>query len=107
MFLRKRNSQNVSAGVNSLPRAGSTEAYWNVRTREIRARKGKNGMDLNQDVWDRLREQGHTIGTPYAQAGVLGLFVVVDEVAMSLKDARALAHGRRTLSGIKEQLGVH
>ena len=64
-------------------------------------------MDLNQDVWDRLREQGHTIGTPYAQAGVLGLFVVVDEVAMPLKDARALAHGRRTLSEIKEQLGVH
>ena len=62
-------------------------------------------MDLNQDVWDRLREQGHTIGTPYTQAGVVGLFVVVDEVAMSIKDARALAHGRRALSEIKEQLG--
>lgn len=63
-------------------------------------------MDLNQDVWDRLREQGHAIGTPYVQSGALGLFVVVDDVAMSIKDARALAHGRRTLSEIKEQRGA-
>lgn len=74
--------------------------------RGISASHEEKGMDLNQDVWDRLREQGHTIGTPYAQAGALGLFVVVDEVAMSLKDARALAHGRRTLSEIRTQPGA-
>jgi hypothetical protein len=62
-------------------------------------------MDLNQDVWDRLREQGHTIGTPYGQAGATGLFVVVDDVAMSMRDARALAHGRRALSEIKAHPG--
>jgi hypothetical protein len=63
-------------------------------------------MDLNQDVWDRLREQGRTIGTPYVQAGG-GLFVVVDEVAMSIKDARALAHGRRAFEEIKEHPSSH
>jgi hypothetical protein len=63
-------------------------------------------MNLNQDVWDRLREQGHTIGTPYIKAGA-GLCVVVDKVAMSIKDARALAHGRVTLLQITEQQGSH
>jgi hypothetical protein len=57
-------------------------------------------MDLNQDVWDRLREQGHIIGTPYVQEGA-GPFVDVDHVAMSVKDARALAHGRITLQEIR------
>jgi hypothetical protein len=57
-------------------------------------------MDFNQDVWDRLREQGHTVGTPYVQEGG-GLFVVVDAVAMSVKDARALAHGHITLAQIQ------
>jgi hypothetical protein len=57
-------------------------------------------MDLNQDVWDRLREQGHTVGTPYGQQGG-GLLVVVDKVAMSVKDARALAHGHITLAQIQ------
>lgn len=56
-------------------------------------------MDLNQDVWDRLREQGHTIGTPYIQGS--GLFVVVDAVVMSVKNARALAHGHLTLAQIQ------
>jgi hypothetical protein len=56
-------------------------------------------MDFNQDVWDRLREQGHTVGTPYVKDG--GLFVVVDAVAMSVKDARALAHGHITLAQIQ------
>ena len=51
---------------------------------------GEIVMDLNQDVWDRLREQGHTVGTPYGQQGG-GLVVLVDKVAMSVKDARALA----------------
>jgi hypothetical protein len=60
-------------------------------------------MDPNQDVWDRLREQGHTIGAPYVQEDS-GLFVVVDTVAMSVKDARALAHGRVTLAQIKALL---
>ena len=59
-------------------------------------------MDLNQDVWDRLREQGHTIGTPYIQEGS-GLFVVVDAVAMSVKNARALAHGHITLAQIQSK----
>ena len=58
------------------------------------------GVDLNQDIWDRLREQGHAVGTPYVQAEG-GLFVVVDAVAMSVKDARALAHGHITLAQIK------
>ncbi len=57
-------------------------------------------MDMNQDVWDRLRQQGHSVGTPYAEASG-GLFVVVDDVAMSTKDARALAHGHVTLAQIK------
>lgn len=57
-------------------------------------------MDLNQDVWDRLREQGHSVGTPYGKEGG-GLFVVVDAVAMSVKDARALAHGHITLAQIQ------
>ena len=57
-------------------------------------------MDFNQDVWDRLREQGHTVGIPYVQEGG-GLFVVVDAVAMSVKDARALAHGHITLAQIQ------
>ena len=57
-------------------------------------------MDLHQDVWDRLREQGHAVGTPYVPVGG-GLFVVVDEVAMSVKDARALAHGHVTLAQLK------
>jgi hypothetical protein len=57
-------------------------------------------VDLNQDVWDRLREQGHTVGTPCVQAGG-GLSVVVDDVAISVKDARALAHGHVTLVQIK------
>jgi hypothetical protein len=60
-------------------------------------------MDLNQDVWDRLREQGHTVGTPYVQAGA-GLIVVVDDVAMPVKDARALAHGHVTLAQIKSRV---
>ena len=60
-------------------------------------------MDLHQDVWDRLREQGHAIGVPYIQDGA-GLFIVVDDVAMPIKDARALAHGRATLAQIKERL---
>jgi hypothetical protein len=57
-------------------------------------------MDFNQDVWDRLREQGHAVGTPYVQQGG-GLLVVVDTVAMSVKDARALAHGHLTLAQIQ------
>ncbi len=57
-------------------------------------------MDHHQDVWDRLREQGHTIGEPYIQEGA-GLFVVVDDVAMLVNDARALAHGRVTLAQFK------
>ena len=57
-------------------------------------------MDMNQDIWDRLREQGHVVGTPYAQAAG-GLFVVVDDVAMSTKYARALAHGHVTLAQIR------
>jgi hypothetical protein len=60
-------------------------------------------MDLNQDVWDRLREQGHTIGAPHIQEGA-GLVVVVDAVAMSVKDARALAHGHVTLAQIKMRI---
>jgi hypothetical protein len=57
-------------------------------------------VDLNQDIWDRLREQGHAVGLPYVQpAG--GLFVVVDDVAMSTKDARAIAHGHVTLAEVK------
>jgi hypothetical protein len=60
-------------------------------------------LDLNQDVWDRLREQGHVIGAPHIQNG-RGLFIVVDSVAMPIKDARALAHGRVTLAQIKERL---
>lgn len=57
-------------------------------------------MDMNQDIWDRLREQGHVVGTPYAQAAG-GLLVLVDDVAMSTKDARALAHGHVTLAQIR------
>jgi len=57
-------------------------------------------MDLNQDIWDRLREQGHAVGMPYTQASG-GLFVVVDDVAMSTKDARALAYGHVTIAQIK------
>ena len=57
-------------------------------------------MDLNQDIWDRLREQGHVVGLPYVQAAG-GLLVVVDDVLMSTKDARALAYGHVTLAEIK------
>jgi hypothetical protein len=60
-------------------------------------------LDLHQDVWDRLREQGHVIGVPYSQNGG-GLLIVVDGVTMPIKDARALAHGRVTLVQIKERL---
>jgi hypothetical protein len=57
-------------------------------------------VDLNQDIWDRLREQGHVVGLPYVQAAGR-LFVVVDDVVMSTKDARALAHRHVTLAEIK------
>ena len=56
-------------------------------------------MDLNQDVWDGLRETGHTIGTPYVQDGV-GLRVVVDGVAMSVADARAVNEGCVTVAQV-------
>ncbi len=64
-------------------------------------------MDHNQDVWDRLREQGHVIGAPYIKEGA-GLFVVVDDVAILVKDARALAHGHVTLAQLKLRISeVH
>jgi hypothetical protein len=59
-------------------------------------------VDLNQDIWDRLREQGHVVGAPYLQPGG-GLFVVVDDVAMSSKDARALAYGHVTFAQINRR----
>lgn len=46
-------------------------------------------MDLNQEVWDALRKQGHVLGTPYYQDGA-GIMVVVDDVAMTIREARRL-----------------
>ena len=58
-------------------------------------------MDLNQDVWDRLRANGHTIGTTYYQVGA-GLLIDVDGVAMSTTDARAVAQKRATVAQIAQ-----
>ncbi len=54
-------------------------------------------MNSNQELWDRLREKGFTIGDIYVQTGAgpqdSRMYVVVDGVAMSFADARALDQG--------------
>lgn len=61
-------------------------------------------MDPNQELWDRLRSNGHVISDFYVQTGVgpldARMYVVIDEVAMSLENARALDRGSLTISGI-------
>ena len=56
-------------------------------------------MDLNQAVWDALREKGHRIGARYV-AATGGMIVDVDDVAMSILDARAIAVGRITITQV-------
>lgn len=61
-------------------------------------------MNSNQELWDGLREKGFTIGDIYVQTGAGPqdgrMYVVVDSVAMSFADARALDRGVVTLSDI-------
>ena len=58
-------------------------------------------MDLNQDVWKGLRANGHSIGIPYVQDGA-GLFVLVDGIAMSIAEAKAVAQKRATVAEIAD-----
>ena len=58
-------------------------------------------MDLNQNVWDTLRANGHTLGVTYFQDGV-GLLTVVDGVPMSVRNARAVSLRRATVAQIAE-----
>ena len=61
-------------------------------------------MDPNQELWDRLRSNGHVISDFYVQTGVgplnARMYVVVDDIAMSFENARALDRGIRTIAGI-------
>ena len=56
-------------------------------------------MDLNQNVWDDLRANGHIVGDPYIHEDG-GLFIVVDGVAMTVMDATAVAQKRATVAQI-------
>ena len=61
-------------------------------------------MDPNQELWDRLRSNGHVISDFYVQTGVgplnARMYVVIDDVAMSFENARALDRGILTIAGI-------
>jgi hypothetical protein len=48
---------------------------------------------------DELRAQGHVVGTSYIQNGH-GQLVVVDDVAMSIPDAKAVAKKHSTVAEI-------
>jgi hypothetical protein len=57
--------------------------------------------DRRVDVWERLSTQGHRIGLATAKRGVH--HVMVDNVALTLAEARDLASGRISLREIAEQ----
>lgn len=61
-------------------------------------------MDVNQPTWNGLRAKGHSIDDFYVQSGVgqTGgrMHVVVNGVAMTFEDARALDRGLVTLDQI-------
>ena len=90
----------------------TVEAAWDVsstiesvaadlakRSREHTSRVDQ--YDPNDDVWKTLRSGGHELGEPYIQEGG-GLRVVVDGVAMSVRDARAVAEKRATVAQVAE-----
>jgi hypothetical protein len=61
-------------------------------------------MDFNQQTWDGLRAKGYAVGDFYVQSGVgpaAGrMYVVINDVAMSFNDARALDRGIVSLDEI-------
>ena len=56
-------------------------------------------MDLNQDAWAKLKANGHALGRPYIQGGQ-GLMAVVDEVAIPMRLAKAVADKRLTFAAV-------
>src|ERR1700680_5151775 len=64
--------------------------------------------DPNEQLWKHLRARGPELGDVYLQAGMgparETLCVLVDGVAMSFKDARALDQGVITLKQIAQRL---
>jgi hypothetical protein len=57
-------------------------------------------MDFTENtVYQELRKQGHTTGTPYVQVG-LGMMVVVDGVAMPERFAALVASRRLTVDQV-------
>ena len=63
-------------------------------------------METIDEALAHLRELGYKIGTPYVQTGIGGvggrIYVVVNDIAMTFIQAKALANGRLTL----EQIGA-
>jgi hypothetical protein len=61
-------------------------------------------MDFNQPTWDSLRGKGYNIDDVYVQTGIgpAGgrMYVVINAVAMTFEDARALDRGAVTLDEI-------
>ena len=66
-------------------------------------------MSFNQKLWDSLKAKGHTISDVYVQTAVGPqggrMYVVVDGIAISFPEARALDHDVVTLTEIAEHAG--
>ena len=60
--------------------------------------------DLMQDVWDKLRKNGHVLGDSYIQENG-GQLIVVDGVAMSFREATAVAEERITVAEVARARG--
>jgi hypothetical protein len=60
-----------------------------------------SGMDEMAPVCDKLRADGHTVGEAYVQAGG-GMLIVIDGVAMSFSDARAVSLGWVTVDQVAQ-----
>jgi hypothetical protein len=52
-------------------------------------------VDLNQDLWDGLKEAGHSVG-PTRQYDGSGLLTEVDSVPMTPYEARLVLNGKVT-----------
>lgn len=58
-------------------------------------------MSDRKDIWERLRSQGHRVGPAVAKRGAH--YVMVDNVPITLADARDLAAGRISLQEIADR----
>lgn len=64
-------------------------------------------MTEHNRILDELRAQGRRIGDPYLQEDKRGhtiLFLVIDDVAMTVPQARRLAAGHATLEEISAEI---